>query len=271
MNGETAVWKLLVGFVAIVAVVLGVFYGIFYLWNLHQVGPGERAVMLYQGIVDNQVREPGLYYVNPLLKRQQIRKIEVRPVRNDVIATAATKDLQEVNINVAVNWRVEDKDVMNFYLTYADNDRAREVKLIPMVQEIVKSFSATYNAEEIITKRQEFKSKIEEKIKRDLGDSLITVDAVSIVNVEFSPSFSAAIEQKQIAEQQAKQAEYTAKKAEQDAQAAINYAKGQAESQRLQAQALDDKILFKLWIDKWNGVMPVYSSETMPIPFKQVN
>lgn len=270
-SSDEKIWPVVLAVFGLFLAVLLFFFGIFYLWNRQQVGPGERAVVLKWGKVQQEIRDPGIYFVNPLLGANELKIINVRSVRDDIVANAATKDLQELNITVAVNWRVDPASVMDFYLAYRANDRAKDVKLVPLVQEAVKSFSATYNAEELITKRQEFKTKIEEKMKKDLGSVLITIDSVSITNVEFSANFSAAIEQKQVAEQNAKKAEYVAKQAEQEAQAAINRAKGEAEAQKLQAQVLDDKILFKLWIDKWNGVMPVYSAETMPVPFKQVN
>ncbi len=138
----------------------------------------------------------------------------------------------------------------------------------PRVAEEVKAVTAGYNAEELITKRQELKSTIERELAQALLIQHLVLDNLSIVNIDFSDDFNTAIEQKQVAEQNSKRAEYVAKQAAQEAQAAINIAKGQAESQRLQQEALDDKILQKLWIDKWNGVLPQYMSSSMPVPFK---
>jgi len=67
-----------------------------------------------------------------------------------------------------------------------------------------------------------------------------------------------AIEQKQVAEQNAKKAQYIANQALKDAEAAVNKARGEADSQKLQQQTLTSEILQKMWIQQWNGVLPVY-------------
>jgi len=78
------------------------------------------------------------------------------------------------------------------------------------------------------------------------------------VNFKFSDQFSAAIEAKQVAAQQAEQAKYNADKAANDAQAAINTARGQAEAQRLIQTTVTAEVLQKQAIDKWDGKLPTY-------------
>jgi len=68
---------------------------------------------------------------------------------------------------------------------------------------------------------------------------------VSLINIGFSPELTKSIEQKQIAEQDAKKAEYEALKASRQAQAEVNRAKGTAEAQKLLRQSLNKELLEK--------------------------
>lgn len=265
MEYEVKGWHVL----GIIAAILGVIGTFIYFMCMVQVEPGQVGVKLSWGVVDENIKGEGYYFVMPF--RDQLITLQTSNIRTDIAATAASKDLQEVNASIAVVWHMENDNILSIYRKYLATNTIRDAVVMPRASEVVKQYTAIYNAEEIITKRQELKDKIDGKLQEEFKSVGLVLDSLSIINVEFSPDFNKAIEQKQIAEQNAKQAEYTAKKAEQDAQAAINYAKGQAESQRLQAQALDDKILSKLWIDKWNGVLPLYSSDALPVPFKQVN
>jgi regulator of protease activity HflC (stomatin/prohibitin superfamily) len=77
----------------------------------------------------------------------------------------------------------------------------------------------------------------------------------SVVDLAFSPEFSKAVEDKQIAEQRAQRAVYVAQEAEQEAQSDINRAKGRAEAQRLLAETLRAQggqlVLQKEAIEAW--------------------
>ena len=112
---------------------------------------------------------------------------------------------------------------------------------------------------------------IDKAIKQRLAAYNIQVSEVALVNVAFSPEFAKAIEEKQIAEQQAKQADYDALKATKQAEAEVNRAKGQAESQRLMRQTLTPQILQKQAIEKWNGQFPQVMSGNGALPFINIS
>ena len=85
-------------------------------------------------------------------------------------------------------------------------------------------------------------------------------------SINFSQQFNQAIEDAQVQQQKAKAAEYAVKTATNNAAAAVATAQGQADSQKLVQQTLTPEILEKLWIEKWNGVLPQYSTANLPIP-----
>lgn len=251
----------------------GVIVGIVVLFTMLStftvISAGQKGVVMNWGQVQPEVLDEGLHWLTPFVQR--VEQVSARVLKNDVHADAASKDLQEVGVDIAINWHLKPEKIAEIYRNVGDVNQVFERIVSSRVSEQVKSVTALYNAEELITKRQEVKVKIESGLSEALAVRDLALDNLSIVNIDFSGDFNKAIEQKQVAEQNAKRAEYVAKQAEQDAQAAINKAKGESEAQRLQAQVLDDKILYKLWIDKWNGVLPTYSAGELPVPFKQVN
>jgi regulator of protease activity HflC (stomatin/prohibitin superfamily) len=129
----------------------------------------------------------------------------------------------------------------------------------------MKSATAKKTAEEILTKRAELKTEIDDSLRERLAKYGVTVTDVSITNLTFSQEFTAAIERKQIAEQEAKQAEYGAQKAVQEARAEVNRAKGQAEAQALLKSTITAEILQQRAIEKWDGKFPqVMGAQALP-------
>lgn len=84
----------------------------------------------------------------------------------------------------------------------------------------------------------------------------IIVEDISIVNLGFSREFTAAIEEKQLAEQRALKATNDLERIKIEAEQQITKAKADAESQRLQQQTLSELIIQKEFIQKWDGKLP---------------
>ncbi len=227
------------------------------------VGPGERGIRVTMGAVSGDVKDSGVYLWIPGIT--DVRKISIQIQKSDVKGMAATRDMQDVHADVAVNWAMTGADLIGTYKSVGDEDAVLSRIVVPAVQEVLKAATAKRTAEEVLTKRLEMKVDIDEGLKTRLKAYGITLHDVSIVNLQFSPGFTHAIEQKQIAEQQAKQAEYVAAKATQDARAEVERAKGQAEAQRLLKQTITSEILQQRAIEKWDGKFPqIMGSNAMP-------
>lgn len=218
------------------------------------VGAGERGVMMRFGKVQNAVLDEGIHPILPIVT--SVKTLSVRVQKTDLKADAASKDLQSITTDLAVNWNVDPAKVNQVFQQIGDEEEIVTRVLSPAISEVLKAATSKKTAEEIITKRTELKTEIDNSLKKRLEPYGVIVRDVSLINFGFSPEFSKAIEAKQIAEQEAKQAEFTVKKATQDAQAQINRAKGQAEAQRLQRQTLTPEILQQQAIEKWNGQFP---------------
>ena len=232
------------------------------------VNAGERGVVMQFGKVQDRILDEGIHLIIPVVTR--VEKTSVRVQKNDVKAEAASKDLQDVKTEVAVNWHVDPKRVHEIYQRVGDEGQIITRIINPAVSEVVKAATAKKTAEEIITKRTELKQEIDNDLKNRLASYGVMVDDVSLVDVTFSAEFAKSIEAKQIAEQEAKRAEFIALKAEKEAQGEINRAKGQAEAQRLRRQTLNPELLQQQAIEKWNGQFPlVMGGET--VPFININ
>ena len=233
------------------------------------VNAGERGVLMRFGKVQDTVFDEGLHPIIPVVNT--VEKLTVRVQKNDVNAEASSRDLQDIKMDVAINWHIEPSSVNRVFQRVGDEDQIVFRIITPAVSEVVKAATAKKNAEEIITKRTELKDEIDSQLKDRLSSYGIGVDDVSLVNISFSPEFAKAIEAKQIAEQEAKRAEFEALRAEKQATADVNRARGQAEAQRLQRQTLTAELLQKQAIEKWDGKFPLVLGGEGALPFININ
>ncbi|MBE9201060.1 MULTISPECIES: prohibitin family protein [unclassified Nodularia (in: cyanobacteria)] len=233
------------------------------------INAGERGVIMKFGKVQDQVLGEGLHPIMPIVT--SVKRLNVRVQQNTFKSDAASKDLQTITTELAVNWHLDPLQVNKIFQQVGDEKLIIDGIITPAVSEVLKAATAKKTAEEVITKRTELKQEMDNHLKTRLASYGIIIDDVSLVNFSFSPEFSRAIESKQIAEQEAKQAEFIAQKATQEAQADINRAKGQAEAQRLQRLTLTPDLLQKQAIEKWDGRFPTVMSGNGALPLININ
>ncbi|WP_407900741.1 prohibitin family protein [Scytonema sp. NUACC26] len=233
------------------------------------VNAGERGVVMNFGKVQEQVLDEGIHPIMPIVTT--VKTLSVRVRQNTFHADAASKDLQKVTTELAVNWHIDPTRVNKVYQQVGDEEQIITGIITPAVSEVLKAATSKKTAEEIIIIRTQLKEEIDNHLKERLSAYGLIVDDISLVNFAFSPEFSKAIEAKQIAEQEAKQAEFIAKKATQEAQADVNRAKGQAEAQRLQRQTLTPELLQKQAIEKWDGRFPTVISGNGTLPLINIS
>ncbi|MEB3180757.1 MAG: prohibitin family protein [Nostocaceae cyanobacterium] len=233
------------------------------------VNAGQRGVVMRFGKVQDTVLDEGIHPIIPIVT--SVKTLNVRVQKSDLKADAASRDLQNLSTELAVNWHIDPAKANRVYQQVGDEDQIIVGIITPAISEVLKAATAKKTAEEIITQRTDLKQEIDTNIKNRLASYGIIVDDVSLVNFSFSPEFSKAIEAKQVAEQEAKQAEFVALKASKEAQADINRAKGQAEAQRLQRQTLTPQLLQKQAIEKWDGKFPTVMTGNGTLPLINVS
>lgn len=232
------------------------------------VNAGERGVVMRFGKVQEKILDEGIHPIMPIVT--SVKTLSVRVQKTDLKAEAASKDLQRITADLAINWNIDPTKTNQVYQQVGSEEQIVDGILNPAVSEVLKAATAKKTALEIITKRTELKAEIDNSLRNRLAPYGVLVKDVSLVNFGFSPEFSKAIESKQIAEQEAKQAEFLALKATQEAQAQINRAKGQAEAQRLQRMTLTPELLQQQAIEKWNGQFPTVMGGNGALPFVNI-
>ena len=197
----------------------------------------------------------GIHFKPPLISTVDTYDVTVQ--KFEVPAQSATKDLQNLSASFAINFSLDPIQVVNIRRTQGTLQNIVSKIVAPQTQESFKIAAARRTVEEAITQRSELKKDFDNALTSRLEKYGIIVLDTSVIDLNFSPEFSKAVEEKQIAEQKAQRAVYVAQEAEQEAQADINRAKGRSEAQRLLAETLKaqggDLVLQKEAIEAWKS------------------
>ncbi len=249
-----------------VAILLGIFILVNLLSFFTVIEPGERGILLQFGTIQG-IYEPGLHFQVPIINT--VVKMDVRTQKSQVQVNAASKDLQSITSTVALNYHIDPLKVDKLYQQVGTMYEERIIS--PAIQESVKAATAQFTAEELITKRAMVKEDIKGKLSERLSTSYVVIDDFSIVDFNFSDEFNRAIELKQTAVQTALKAENDLRRIEIEAKQKIETAKAEAESIRIQGEALkQNQDLVKLKaVEKWNGILPTYMMGNT-VPFIQL-
>ena len=199
------------------------------------VEAGNRGVLLHFGAVDTTISlSEGLHIVTPF--RDNVIQMEVRTQKTSEVAASASKDLQDVRTDVALNYHVSADSAQIVYQQLGFEYSNRVIN--PAIQESVKQVTARFNAEELITKRETVKTEIEGQIKQRLSIYNIVVETMSITEFKFSDQFTRAVEAKVEAEQRALQANNELRRITIEAQQAEAKAVGDQKSNIARAEGL---------------------------------
>jgi prohibitin 2 len=243
------------------------------------VQAGHRGVVLYLGAVEDKVLGEGMHFIIPFA--EQVIQLEVRTLKFQADASAASNDLQEVQTVIALNYHIDPNDA-NVIFQQLGPDYSDRI-IAPTIQESVKASVAKFNAEELITKRETAKGVIAEAIRNTLSHRNIIVETVFITDFKFSQAFADQIESKVVAFQKylteqnnlrAIQVIANQTVVQAEAQAKANVAKANGESQAIKVinQQLRQNPQYLQWqsINRWNGQMPYSLGSGGGLPFFQL-
>ncbi len=197
---------------------------------------------------------------------------------------AASSDLQDVYVDAVITYHLEPSQVGKIYQTVGTDFENK--KVVPRAIDVVKTHTAKFKVAEILTKREEIRNQIIEDLKARLAVDGIILEDVELTNFDFNAEFKAAIERKQIAEQEAEteenklrqkeiQVQQTIKIAEADKQAKILEGESIAEYNRLIQQEITPQVIeYKQLenqreaINKWSGTYPTtyFGGESGAVP-----
>jgi prohibitin 1 len=202
---------------------------------LYDVDGGTRAVIFdkLNGIRDD-IKGEGTHARIPFLHEPIIMDIRARP--RNIHSTTGTKDLQMVNISMRVLSRPEEKFLPKIYSTLGTDFDDR---ILPSLgNEVLKAVVAQYNAEELLSKREMVSKQIGATLVERAKQFHLILDDVSITHLTFGRDFAAAIESKQVMQQEAERQTYIVAKSDQERKANVIRAEGEAEAAKIINKAI---------------------------------
>lgn len=203
--------------------------------SIYDVKGGSRAVVFDRLTgVQKEVVGEGTHFLIPWLQRAILYDVRTKP--RNITTTTGSKDLQMVSLTLRVLHRPE---VPNLPRIYQSLGLDYDERVLPSIgNEVLKSIVAQFDAAELITQREIVSGKIREDLRKRANEFNIELEDVSITHMTFGKEFTKAVEQKQIAQQDAERARFTVEKAEQERQASVIRAEGEAEAAETISKAL---------------------------------
>lgn len=204
---------------------------------LFDVDGGQRAVVLNMLTgVEDRVRGEGTHFKIPWLHQPRFYTVRLRPKL--IQTNTGTKDLQMVTIHVRMLYRPEVSGLPNIHKTLGED---YDERVLPSIgNEVLKATIAQYDAEQLLTMREHVSNEIRESIVARAAQFNILMDDVSITHLTYGKEFAKAIEEKQVAEQDAERQKFIVQKSEQERQATIIRSEGEAEAAKMISDALKE-------------------------------
>jgi regulator of protease activity HflC (stomatin/prohibitin superfamily) len=257
----------------IVVVVAGIAVLVVLAGAFGTVGAGQRGVLLRFGAVTGVEKEEGLYFKIPFVEKVVLMSTQIQKYTAPV--GSSSKDLQVVTTEVTLNYQLDASSVGETYRNMRQDYESRVIQ--PYIQEAVKSTTANFDAEQLITRRPQVKDELQNLMTQRLAPLGIVVVQLSITDFQFSSTFQDSIEAKVKAVQQALEAENALRRVEFEAQQAITRAQAEAKGLELQKAQITAQLLELRRIEvqgraveKWNGVMPTVVTSGGPVPMLDV-
>jgi len=194
---------------------------------IYDVKGGTRAVIFDRlSGVKEEVMNEGTHFLVPWLQKSIIFDVRTKP--RNIATTTGSKDMQMVSLTLRVLHRPNVKALPKIYQNLgADYDE----RVLPSIgNEVLKAIVAQFDAAELITQREAVSDRIRNDLTLRAAEFNIALEDVSITHMTFGREFTKAVEQKQIAQQDAERARFIVERAEQERQANVIRAEGESES-----------------------------------------
>lgn len=212
-----------------------------YKYSVFQVDAGHRAIKFNKlhGVMPT-IHKEGWHLMWPWLERPIIYDVRTHP--QIFKSQTGSKDLQFVDLTVRVLYR---PDATQLPTLYRFIGRDYDERVLPsIVNEVLRSVIAQYNATQLLTQREQVSFLIRRTLEDRAKRFAIILDDVSITHLAFSDEFAKAIEMKQIAQQDAEKAKFVVQQAEQEKKSNIIKAQGEAAAAALYGSSLGSNPAF---------------------------
>ena len=244
---------------SLIAVAAGVVLGLLltFFGCMASVDTGHVGIVRTFGKVEDYTFDSGFHLKAPW---QSVEQMDNRVQKTTIELPCFSSDIQEVNTTYTVNYQISKTNAQNLYRDIGTG--YLETVVNPTIQETVKTIIAKYTAEDLIAKRAEVAAEIEALLTTNLARYNIDVSSTAIENMDFTDSFTAAVEAKAVAAQQKLQAQIEQErltmeatqaaeraKVEAAAQAEVNKINAQAAKEVAEIQAEADRIVAQIGAD----------------------
>lgn len=202
---------------------------------LFDVDGGQRAVVLNMMTgMEEKVRGEGTHFKIPYFQQPRVYTIRLRPKL--IQTNTGTKDLQMVTIHVRMLYRPEISALPKIHTSLGED---YDERVLPSIaNEVLKATIAQYDADQLLKLREQVSQEIRDAIVARAANFGILMDDVSITHLTYGKEFSKAIEEKQVAEQEAERQKFIVQKAEQERQATVIKSEGEAQAAKMISEAL---------------------------------
>jgi regulator of protease activity HflC (stomatin/prohibitin superfamily) len=156
-------------------------------------------------------------------------------VAGDDSVSARTSDGQEISVDASVIFKIDPIKVIDVHINWQNRYEADLVRA--QARGIVRDAVSQYRVDEVVsTQRENMTEQMRTNMEAKLSDNGLILEDFVLRNIRFSPEYAAAVEQKQVAEQQALQAEFVVEQRKQEAEQARQVAQGQADAAVIAAE-----------------------------------
>lgn len=247
----------------IIGVVLGAFFMMTVTSAVHSV-PANYVGIRYSYLngTSSTTLGEGMHFLLPFVDKLICIDTKVQESYITDISVQ-TKDAQYLKVDFDVKFKVNKTDANKVYAAYGGIDNLKKSIISNYGQKAIELVVTQYNIIEVLgDKKAVVYAEVEELLKEMLEEESVTLTNLTIIDMDAGELIENAIQAEAVAKKEVETAEQNRLKAEKDAETAIIQATAEAEVNRLLNQEMTDEILSKLFIEKWDGKLPViYGSD----------